>query len=156
MNPDRHLLDREFTMRLIRIARVYRKEVDRTLSAYGISDAQAVPVLHIARLGGGVRQRVLADEIGIEGPSLVRLLDQLCAHGLTERRSDPQDARAKRVRLTAAGTELAGRVEAALDQIRARLLQPVSDDDLAAALRVLAILHDGLGIADAHAGAGVE
>jgi len=131
---------RELTSSIIRIARIYRKEVNRTLAAYDISDAQAVPVLHIARNGGGLRQHILADEIGIEGPSLVRLLDQLCAHGLVERRDDTLDRRAKTLHLSADGEALASRVEAALEGIRDRLLKSVNDADLAAALRVLAAL----------------
>jgi MarR family transcriptional regulator for hemolysin len=53
----------------------------------------ALPVLHIARSGGGMRQGHLAEELGVEGPSLVRILDQLCAAGLVERRDDPKDGR---------------------------------------------------------------
>jgi len=136
--------ERKLTGGLIRFSRVYRKEVNRTLSTYGISDAQAVPVLHIARGGGGMRQHQLADEIGIKGPSLVRLLDQLCAHGLVERRDDGLDRRAKNLHLTAAGEALAERVEMVLTQIRGRLLASIGDVDLDAALRVMDLLGDAL------------
>jgi hypothetical protein len=64
---------------LLRLARIYRREVNRALAEHGLSDAKALPVLHIARAGGGLRQGVLAEELGVEGPSLVRILDQLCA-----------------------------------------------------------------------------
>jgi MarR family transcriptional regulator for hemolysin len=84
-----------------------------------------------------VRQGLLAEDMGIEGPSLVGLLDPLCAAGLVERRPDPQDRRAKTLHLSEAGRELAVVVEQAVDALRARLLQAVDDKDLAAALRVL-------------------
>jgi MarR family transcriptional regulator, transcriptional regulator for hemolysin len=144
MKNIRHENERKLTGGLIRLARVYRKEVNRALSAYGISDAQAVPVLHIARGGGGMRQHQLAEEIGIKGPSLVRLLDQLCAHSLVERRDDGLDRRAKNLHLSAAGAALAERVEAVLTQIRSRLLLGIDDVDLAAALRVIQLLQDAL------------
>ena len=137
MTTSRQVLERRLTAELIRVARLYRKEVNRSLSGYGISDARAVPVLHIARYGGGMRQNVLAEEIGIEGPSLVRLLDQLCAHGLVERRDDCHDRRAKTLHLTPAGEELAARVEAVLVDIRGRLLAGLDDATLTAGLSVL-------------------
>lgn len=144
MNTIRHDNERKLTGGMIRLARIYRQEVNRTLSAYGLSDAQAVPVLHIARSGGGMRQHQLAEEIGIKGPSLVRLLDQLCFNGLVERRDDGLDRRAKNLHLTAAGEALAERVEAVLAQVRERLLAAIDDADLAAALRVITLLQDAL------------
>jgi len=136
--------ERKLTSGLIRFARAYRNEINRTLSAYGISDAQALPVLHIARGGGGMRQHQLAEEIGIKGPSLVRLLDQLCAHGLVERRDDGLDRRAKTLHLTVSGEALAERVEAVLMEIRSRLLAAVGDAELLAGQRVIEALQQAL------------
>ncbi|KXX65209.1 MarR family winged helix-turn-helix transcriptional regulator [Marichromatium gracile] len=144
MTEHRQERERALTTRLVRLSRLYRQEVNRELARYGISDAQAVPVLHIARDGGGMRQHALAEEIGIRGSSLVRLLDQLCASGLVERRDDGSDRRAKTLHLTAAGEALAERVETALGRLRESLLGPVADDDLAAALRVFEALEQGL------------
>jgi len=137
MTENRHKNEQHLTAGLILLARVYRQEVNRSLVAYGLSDAQAVPVLHIARSGGGLRQHQLAEEIGIKGPSLVRLLDQLCAHGLVERRDDDLDRRAKTLHLTTAGEALAARVEAVVAEIRRRLLADVDDADLATTLKVI-------------------
>ncbi|WP_052348310.1 MarR family winged helix-turn-helix transcriptional regulator [Imhoffiella purpurea] len=144
MSEERRELERLLTSGIVRLSRVYRKEVNRQLASYGISDAQAVPVLTIARCGGGMRQNELAEEIGIVGPSLVRLLDQLCAHGLVERRDDVSDRRAKRLHLTSDGEALAARVEEALAEIRGSLLSPASDADLQVTLRVLAVLNEEL------------
>ena len=144
MTTNRRKNELQLTSDLIQIARIYRKKVSRALSAYGISESQAFPVLHIARFGGGMRQNILAEEIGMEGPSLVRLLDQLCAQGLVERRDDSIDRRAKTMHLTTSGEELAVMVEDALGKIRKRLLISISDADLKATLRVLATLQAGL------------
>ena len=141
MSTTRKKNERQLTTSIVQVAHIYRKKVSRALAAYGISDSQAVPVLFIARFGGGMRQNILAEEIGIEGPSLVRLLDQLCANGLVERRDDSLDRRAKNLHLTSSGEELATQVEAALVQIRGRLLMSISDADLEASLRVLSAFH---------------
>ncbi len=142
---------RLFTAELLRLARVYRREVNRGIREHGLSDARAVPVLQIARAGGGMRQGVLAEELGMEGPSLVRLLDQICAAGLVERRDDPRDGRAKTLHVTPAGLELAGMLETLLRGLRERLMAEVSDADLAATLRTFAALDAALEAAEAQA-----
>lgn len=138
MNPSRIADERAFTGAILRLARVYRREVNRGLAAHGLSDARALPVLHIARAGGGIRQGMLAEELGVEGPSLVRILDQLNAAGLVERRDDPTDGRAKTLHLTDEGAALSVVVEDAVQDLRSRLLAVVSDEDLCATLRTLA------------------
>lgn len=132
------------TSGVIRLARIYRREVNRALAEHGISDAKAMPVLQISRLGQGVRQGVLAEDLGMEGPSLVRLLDQLCAQGLVERRDDPADRRAKMLYLTADGVALLQVIENALQVLRGRLLNKVSGSDLEATLRVFAALETAI------------
>ena len=141
---DRVLQERTLTGTILRLTRIYRRAVDRTLAAHGLSEARALPVLHIARLGEGVRQGALAEELGIEGPSLVRLLDQLCAAGLVERRDDPRDRRAKTLHLTPEGRALAAVIETTLDTLRSGLLAQVTNEDLDAALRVLAAFEAAL------------
>lgn len=128
------------TAGLLKLARVYRRTIDRHLANHNVSDARAVPVLQIARAGAAMRQHELAEAIGIEGPSLVRLLDQLCGAGLVERHPDPADRRAKTLHLTEQGRTLASIVEAALHDLRGELLADVSDADLAATLRTFAAL----------------
>jgi MarR family transcriptional regulator for hemolysin len=142
---------RAFTGELIRLARTYRREVDRSIREHGLSDARAVPVLQIARAGGGMRQGVLAEELGMEGPSLVRLLDQICAAGLVERRDDPRDRRAKTLHVTPAGLDLAATLKGLLGVLRSRLMAEVSDEDLAASLRTFAALGAALDAAEAKA-----
>lgn len=129
---DRHRL----TALLLQASRRWRRLAEEAMGSLGLSEARAAPLIWVGRLGGGVRQVTLAQHIGIEGPSLVRLLDQLEAAGLLERRDDPEDRRAKTIWLTPEGKALTRRVERVLMDLRERLLQDVSDADIAAALRV--------------------
>ncbi len=144
MTDVRILSERTFTGAILRLARIYRREVNRALAEHGLSDARALPVLHIARAGGGMRQGVLAEELGVEGPSLVRVLDQLCAAGLVERRDDPADGRAKTLHLTPDGQALAVIAEDTVQAVRSRLLVGVNDEDLAATLRTFAAFEAAL------------
>jgi len=130
-------LQRIFTANLLTTGRQWRRVVDLALSSYGISEAAAAPLLWIGRLGGGVRQVVLATYVGIEGPSLVRLLDQLESMNLVIRRDVPTDRPAKGLWLTAEGEVLASRMEDALDELRGKILADVDPADIEAAIRVL-------------------
>ncbi|NTG48762.1 MarR family transcriptional regulator [Agrobacterium rhizogenes] len=135
-------LQRIFTANLLTTGRQWRRVVDLVLSSHGISEASAAPLLWIGRLGGGVRQVVLANYVGIEGPSLVRLLDQLEGLGLVVRKDDPTDRRAKGLWLTTEGEALATRMEETLDELRGRILANVDKADIEAAIRVLQAFED--------------
>jgi MarR family transcriptional regulator, transcriptional regulator for hemolysin len=140
--PNLHLLRRTVSSELVLSARKWRRVSHDALASYNVSEACAVPLLVASRLGEAVRQVALAELVGIEGPSLVRLLDQLCAAGLMQRETDPDDRRAKMVALTQAGRAVTERMEADLQQLRARVLKGVSRADLEAALRVLNAFRD--------------
>lgn len=118
-------------------ARHWRKICQSTLANYGISEACAVPLLMIGRLGEGVRQVTVAQAAGMESPSLVRLLDQLCHGGYVCRTADAQDRRAKCLSLTATGRTLVQAVEVELVRLRHEVLEGIDPADLEATLRVL-------------------
>jgi MarR family transcriptional regulator for hemolysin len=118
-------------------ARNWRKICQNTLVSYGISEACAVPLLMIGRLGDGVHQVKVAQASGMESPSLVRLLDQLCSGGYGRRSEDTHDRRAKALSLTARGRELVQAVEAQLVRLRRDVLADIAPADMEVALRVL-------------------
>jgi MarR family transcriptional regulator for hemolysin len=132
------------TSMLVRLARIYRLGIDDALTGLGLSEALALPVVVLGRYPDGSRQNVLADELGVEGPSLVRLLDRLVEDGLVERREDPADRRAKIVQLTAAGALHSKKASRVLDAFRASLLEGVDPADIDAALRVFEVMQDRL------------
>lgn len=134
--PNIHDLRQSVTGGLVRVARQWRRASHHVISGYGVSEAVAAPLLMIGRLGEGVRQGTLAEYVGIEGPSLVRLLDQLCNAGLARREEDPADGRAKTIWLTDAGRAVCEKIEAALIELRAEKLKGITASDLAATLRV--------------------
>ncbi len=125
---------------MLRGARLWRQIADREVEGFGLSEATVYPLVFIARLGNGIRQSTLAESLGMEGPSLVRLLDQLCAAGYVQRREDPTDKRAKTLHLTAEGAALAATLLARLDERRRLVFETVTDGELHAALAAFAAL----------------
>lgn len=122
---------------LFRAAHLWRRAANKVLADSGFSTSVITPLMLLSELGDGMRQRVLAEEMGVEGPSLVRLLDSLEACHLVERREDPEDRRAKTLHITEDGRALLVRVNAALDGVRRRLLTGLEASDVASGYRVL-------------------
>ena len=87
-----------------------------------------------------VTLRALAELLVADPPYVTLIVDDLEKRGLATRTPHPDDRRAKLVALTDAGRVAAARAQAILDEPPAAL-RDVSDEDLAALLRVL----EGLG-----------
>jgi MarR family transcriptional regulator for hemolysin len=128
----------QLTATLTHASRAYKSMADKVASAYSLSQATALPVLILGRLGrDGVRPGVLADALGLEPSSLVRVIDLLIDSGLIERREDPQDRRAKILRLTEDGSIRAAQMEEALMPFRRGVFAGLDPADIDACLRVL-------------------
>ncbi|WP_451981693.1 MarR family winged helix-turn-helix transcriptional regulator [Azospirillum endophyticum] len=110
------------------------------LADSGFSTSAIAPLMLLAELGDGLRQRELAEEMAVEGPSLVRLLDGLETAGLLERREDSGDRRAKTLHMTDAGRHLLLQVNEALNDVRQRLMADATEADVEACYRVLSII----------------
>lgn len=126
----------DFGFGLTLAARRWRRAIDDALARYGLSDASWRPLLHLDRLGEGARQNDLAQSLGIEGPSLVRLLDRLARAGLVERREDASDRRAKTLHFTAQGREQTARLKRVVAEVCAEMLKGAPPQEIAAAMRL--------------------
>jgi MarR family transcriptional regulator, transcriptional regulator for hemolysin len=137
---DQRTVKRSATSALLQGAILWRRLAERALVAEGISAARADVLIWIGRLGGGLRQVQLADAIGYSSNALVRLLDELSAANLIERRVDGSDRRANLIWLTSEGKEVAAKVENILDRLRDDILSEAAADDLQAIVRVHEIM----------------
>ncbi len=127
-----------FGFAFVLLARRWRRLLDRRIAALGLSDATWTPLIHLQMAGDGISQTELAALVGIEGSSLVRLLDILVARGLVERQADPRDRRTRLIVLTEAGHAMLGDIRRVLDEAEAEMLADASDEELAAALGLFA------------------
>ncbi|MGA0586074.1 MarR family winged helix-turn-helix transcriptional regulator [Dyella sp. KRB-257] len=137
---DRQQLRFQVTNGLLPNARQWQRIVQERLGHHGISSACIGPFMFIGRSDGGLHQVMLAQQLGIEGPSLVRLLDKLAAAGLVRRESDANDRRANQLWLTEAGRRLHRKLEQGLTQLRADVLAALSDAELRAVLKLYRLI----------------
>lgn len=125
------------TVALMQVSRAYKSAADKLASEFGLSQATAWPAAMIGRLGeNGVRPGTVADVLGLEPSSVVRVIDQLIEGGLVKRHDDPNDRRAKLLQLTSEGKERVAEIENALIPFRRLMLKGVSQSDLDACMRV--------------------
>ncbi len=125
----------QFGIRFSLLARRWRRALDIRLADAGLTDATWVPLIHLHQTGGGLTQKELAALVGIDGSSLVRLLDILCRQGLAERRIDERDSRARLVHLTEQGQKRVTEIRQELAKGEQEMLADLSDEDIATMLR---------------------
>ena len=122
---------------ILYLTRAIRAGFELRVRAQGLTYARARLLTAIGR-SPGASQAELAAEMGIETPTLKRLLDALEAQGLAERRPLEGDARKHAVFLTDTS-----RIEPLLRfraEAEASLIEGVDPEDLAATRRVLATM----------------
>jgi MarR family transcriptional regulator for hemolysin len=123
------------------------KELRESFQAMLVQHGCTIPtwaVLNYAHRMPGLSQVQLAGHIGIEGPTLVRTLDRLCAEGLVERRRDDRDRRVLRVALTPAGDDRWAELQHLAEAMDRRLTRHLSPEQIAALNATLDCIHRAL------------
>jgi MarR family transcriptional regulator for hemolysin len=119
------------------VSRCWRAKLDERLRPLGLSQSRWMVLLHLSKRGDGVVQKALADWIGIEGPTLVRILDRMTEDGWIERRESPTDRRAKTVHLTEQSRAVIQQITQVAAKLRSELLTDIPLADIDTCMRVL-------------------
>lgn len=124
-------------MILSRTARMWRTRLDERLSPLGLTQARWLVLMHLSRMGGEAPQKELAFSVGVEGPTLVRVLDGLERMEFVQRVGVEGDRRARCVRLTSKADSVISDIMRIGAGLRAEALAGISDVDLNNFFRVL-------------------
>ncbi|WP_413052188.1 MarR family transcriptional regulator [Pseudomonas bubulae] len=133
-----------FGMQLAQMSRGWRAELDRRLAGLGLSQARWLVLLHLARFDEAPTQRELAQSVGVEGPTLARLLDSLEAQGLVQRHAVVEDRRAKKIVLSDSTRPLIEQIEAIATALRQELFVGIDEEEARICLRVHKRILDNL------------
>ena len=126
-----------FGRTLANLGRLLRVELNRQMHAHGLSFPQWQVLRTLAEKGDGVVQKELAEALGIEGATLVGLLDRLARAGWIERREAAYDRRFKTVHLKPAARARLAPLYRVQEEVWERLLEGIPATDLAACQAVL-------------------
>lgn len=124
-------------MLLVGVARRWRRVLDDRLASVGLSDATWAPLLHLHSAGVGLRQKDLAERVGVDGSTLVRLLDILAGRGLIERQNDGTDKRANRIVLTPSGLRAVAEIRQRVEPAEQDILADLSDQQISDLVTIL-------------------
>lgn len=129
-------------MKMALASRNWRACVDALNRATGNEPNAMVPLYHLAERPSGLTQVELAKRMSVVESSAARTVSNLLKLGLVARCRMAGDRRAWLVQLTPAGQEAIVNYEPRAKAMRDRLLEGVSEEDLAATNRVLTLLSE--------------
>ncbi|AMS43819.1 MULTISPECIES: MarR family winged helix-turn-helix transcriptional regulator [Aminobacter] len=131
---------------LLKVNRKLRTMFDARVKERGLTLARARLMMQIAKCEGKT-QAELAEQMQIEQPSLVGLIDGLEKKGLVVRCTTDGDRRTKRIFLTPTARREADSMFADVAELRCLVLTGVDDADIESATRVLRVLSENIGAA---------
>lgn len=131
-------------MTINRVGRLWRTRLDERLVPLGLTQARWLVLVHLSRMNDEASQKELALSIGVEGPTMVRVLDGLERMELVERVGHKEDRRVKMVRLTPKAQGVLEDIMRIGSGLRGEALTGLSDEELAEFSRVLEIILNNL------------
>ena len=134
-------IDERFSAALHGSARQWRLLIDRRLKDLGLSQAGWMTITMAAKAREPLSQSELAAAVGVEGATMVAMLDRLSKAGLIERVPSETDRRVKRVTVTPAGMDLFQQVKKEANGVRKELLSGVDPAALLVATELLEALN---------------
>ena len=130
-------LDERFSTALHGSARAWRLAMDRRLKHLGVSQASWMTITAAAKAQRPLSQSDLAEHLGVEGATMVSMIDRLVKAGLVLREPSKMDRRVKRVLLTEAGNRVFESVKSEAAALRKGLLAGIDPKQLESATDLL-------------------
>lgn len=119
------------------ISRSWRYQMNQRLKPFGLNLSTRQVLLQLHRHPGGLMQRDLARRLGIESPTLVRLLDILEEKEWIQRTVSSDDKRRKYAVLTSKANEQLKIIEKLSKELRAEMMQGLSISEIESSTQVM-------------------
>lgn len=137
-------LNEQFGEALFMTTHAWRTELDRRLRPLGFSHSRWLLLLHLSR-HDGCTQNELAFHMGIEAPTLVRLVDHMEREGLLTRRVSATDRRAKNLFLSESGIQVVEEIRTYANDLRKEIFSDLSQSEIKASIEVINKIRNKLG-----------
>lgn len=137
-------LNEQFAESMFLTNHAWRNELDRRLRPLGFSHSRWLLLLHLSR-NDGCTHRELAQHMGIEAATLVKLVDHMEKELLLKRSGSEVDRRVKHLFLTDAGKKIVENIRSYAADLRKEVLSGLSQVEVNTALKVLNNIRSKLG-----------
>lgn len=111
-----------------RFGRAWRDALNKALDRQGLTLLQWA-VLEMVRDHPGLSQVEVATAVGVEGPSLVRVLDGLERQGWVARQIDEGDRRVRRLYIPEGSAARVSRAQSAVDAVQDRVVSGMNESE---------------------------
>lgn len=128
---------------LVRVYDKMQRHLMDHLNNYDLTLAQ-YDVLALLSQEQGITQQALAQKLLVTKGNVCGLIDRMSAHGLVERRSDPEDRRPNLLHLTAEGERLAKEAVPAYSQFVREHMSGLTSQQLATLREILLTLDNSI------------
>ena len=133
----------DLNVKIMRVARAHRTLAASLLSQVGLHPGQEALLMELWDHDGRT-QADLAMSLGVEPPTVTKMLQRMEHAELVDRRPDATDRRAIRVYLTPKGRRLKGKVDKLWAELEVRTVEGLSDRQTATLRSLLNALESNL------------
>lgn len=137
-------LNERFAESMFLTTHAWRIALDRQLRPRGFTLSRWTLLLHLSR-NDGCTHKELAQSMGIEAATLVRLVDSMEKDGMLKRSGSKTDRRVKHLHLSETGLASVEEIRACAADLRNQLLSGLSHDEIENALHVMNAIREKLG-----------
>jgi MarR family transcriptional regulator for hemolysin len=135
---------RELSRMIGTVSQKWRQQMNQRLKPFGLNLSMRQVLLQLHRHPEGLMQRDLAERLGIEGPTLVRLLDLLEQKEWIRRISAADDKRRKFAVLSAKASKQIQIIEKQSEELRQRMLAGLSPIEIETGLGLMRRMQNNL------------
>lgn len=128
---------------LAKVCRAHRAHAGGVLAVLGLHVGQEMVLLELWK-EDGLRGGDLAERLGVEPPTITRMLRRMEGCGFVERRPDPADARSFRVYLTERGRSLEVPVARCWEEVEEKTFAGLSSKEKVLLRRLLSRVRENL------------
>lgn len=121
---------------IAQLCKAHRNRTDLALNKHGLHVGQEMILLRLWE-SEGLTQSQLAEQMGVEPPTVTKMLQRLEREGLVERRADREDARVSRVFLTEKGRRLREPVFCSWGEVEAQTVAGLTLEERLLARRLI-------------------
>ena len=115
---------------LIHTDRMHRKECEKRFSSLNIHRSQHMLLMAVARIGEGVSQKQLANELNISPAAVAKSLKKLESDGMITRNSCTDDARQNEILITENGRAIVEESRKIMKTLDTEMVSLLSDEEL--------------------------